>query len=189
MHAMGRSSGGRLEGAVIMDSEEHGTSAGIPRITELVRALHMERHPEGGWFAETYTAPVSFAEGEKQRALAGSIYYLLEGKDISAFHQIDCDELWYYHEGTGMRLYVLKQDGTMAQYRLGNQLSQGELPMVRIAAGEIFAAENLEQDGYTLISCVTAPKFRYEGWRLVQRDELLARCPAAQEWERFSVSG
>ena len=46
-----------------------------------------------------------------------------------------------YHEGTGMRLYVLKQDGTMAQYLLGKQLSQGERPMVRIKAGEIFAVK------------------------------------------------
>ena len=40
-----------------------------------------------------------------------------------------------------MRLYVLKQDGTMVQYLLGKQLSQGERPMVRIKAGEIFAVK------------------------------------------------
>ena len=95
---------------------ENETAAAEQRIAEIVRELKLEKHPEGGWFAEVYTAPVSFAEGSGQRALAGSIYYLLGGADISAFHEIDCDELWYYHEGTGMRLYVLKQDGTMAQY-------------------------------------------------------------------------
>ena len=73
----------------------------------------------------------------------------------------------------------------MVQYLLGKQLSQGERPMVRIRAGEIFAAENLEQDSYTLISCATAPKFRYEGWRLVQLEELLPRCPEIQAWKRF----
>ena len=160
---------------------EHETSAVDSRIEEIVRGLNLERHPEGGWFAEVYTAPVSFAEAGRERALAGSIYYLLGGADISAFHQIDCDELWYYHEGIGMRLYVLKKDGTMVQYLLGKRLGQGEVPMVRIEAGEIFAAENLEQDSYTLISCVTAPKFRYEGWRLVRQDEFLTRCPEARE--------
>ena len=162
---------------------DNGTTAS--RIKEIVQELKMEGHPEGGWFTEVYTAPVSFADSGEQRALAGSIYYLLDGTAISAFHQIDCDELWYYHEGTGMRLYVLKQDGTMVQYLLGKQLSQGERPMVRIRAGEIFAAENLEQDSYTLISCATAPKFRYEGWRLVQLEELLPRCPEIQAWKRF----
>ena len=159
------------------------------RIAEMADALKLEKHPEGGCFAEVYTAPVSFAEAGEQRPLAGSIYYLLDGTDISAFHQIDCDELWYYHEGSGMRLYVLKRDNTLAQYLLGKNLSKGERPMIRIEAGEIFAAENLEQDGYTLISCVTAQKFRYEGWRLVWQEELLARCPEeAHTLKRFSSS-
>lgn len=99
-----------------------------PRIKEIVQELKMEGHPEGGWFSEVYTAPVSFTDAGEQRALAGSIYYLLDGPAISAFHQIDCEELWYYHEGTGMRLYVLKQDGTMVQYLLGKQLSQASGP-------------------------------------------------------------
>ena len=157
------------------------------RIAEMTNALKLEKHPEGGCFAEVYTAPVSFAEAGKQRALAGSIYYLLDGTDISAFHQIDCDELWYYHEGTGMRLYVLKKDGRLVQHRLGSRLSQGALPMVRLEAGDIFAAENLDQDGYTLISCMTAPKFRYEGWRLVSQDELLALCPEAGALKRLTA--
>ena len=149
---------------------ENETAAAEQRIAEIVRELKLEKHPEGGWFAEVYTAPVSFAEGSGQRALAGSIYYLLGGADISAFHEIDCDELWYYHEGTGMRLYVLKKDGRLVQHRLGRRLSQGALPMVRLEAGDIFAAENLDQDGYTLISCMTAPKFPYEGWGVVSRN-------------------
>ena len=93
------------------------------RIAEMANALKLEKHPEGGWFAEVYTAPVLFAEAGEQRALAGSIYYLLDGTDISAFHQIDCDELWYYHEGTGMRLYVLKKDGRLVQHLLGRLFS------------------------------------------------------------------
>ena len=32
--------------------------------------------------------------------------------------------------------------------------------------------ENLNTEGYTFISCVTAPKFKYEGFRLVPREEL-----------------
>ena len=167
---------------------ENETAAAEQRIAEIVRELKLEKHPEGGWFAEVYTAPVSFAEGSGQRALAGSIYYLLGGADISAFHEIDCDELWYYHEGTGMRLYVLKKDGSLVQHLLGSRLSQGALPMVRLEAGDIFAAENLDQDGYTLISCMTAPKFCYEGWRMVSRDELLALCPEASALKQLTAA-
>ena len=44
--------------------------------------------------------------------------------------------------------------------------------MIVIPKGRIFAAENLKEDGYTFVSCVTAPKFEYSGFRLVSKSEL-----------------
>ena len=48
------------------------------RSEQLKAAYRLEKHPEGGWFAEVYTAPFQ-AEG---RPLAGSIYFLLDGDEI-----------------------------------------------------------------------------------------------------------
>lgn len=44
--------------------------------------------------------------------------------------------------------------------------------MARIPKGAIFSADNLAADGYTFVSCVTTPKFRYEGFRLVPESEV-----------------
>ena len=44
------------------------------RADELKRQYGLEKHIEGGWFAEYYTAPFK-ADG---RPLAGSIYFLLD---------------------------------------------------------------------------------------------------------------
>ena len=44
------------------------------RTEQLKEAYRLEAHPEGGWFAEVYTAP-SEKDGRK---LAGSIYFLLD---------------------------------------------------------------------------------------------------------------
>lgn len=60
------------------------------RSTQLKEKYNLEPHPEGGWLAECYTAPFS----KEARPLMGSIYFLLEGDDISHFHQIDCDEIY-----------------------------------------------------------------------------------------------
>lgn len=128
---------------------------------------HLEKHVEGGSFSEVYTAPFE-AEG---RALAGSIYFLLDSGEISHFHVIDCDEIWYYHEGCGMKITVLSKDGR-AEYLLGKNTSCGEQAMVVIPKGCIFAAENLEEDGYTFVSCVTTPDFQYSGFRLVGKEEI-----------------
>ena len=129
---------------------------------------NLQQHPEGGWFSEVYTAP-SKKDG---RALAGSIYFLLDGSEVSHFHQIDCDEIWYYHEGCGMKITVITGEHEKQEYFLGRNVQLGENYMVVIPKGSIFAAENLDKDSFTFVSCVTAPKFLYEGFRLVMKDEI-----------------
>lgn len=151
------------------------------RIEQLKQTYALERHPEGGWFSEVYVAP--FSSGG--RALMGSIYFLLEGGDISHFHQIDCDELWYHHEGGALRVTVL-HDGVCETLLLGGDVEAGQRGMAVIPAGAVFAAENLEPDGYSFLSCATTPAFRYEGFRLIPRDELAAMPGAAPEHLRLA---
>ncbi len=146
------------------------------RSEQLKAAYHLEKHPEGGWFSEVYTAPFQ-AEG---RPLAGSIYFLLDQNEISHFHQIDCDEIWYYHEGCGLKI-TLVQDGKRSVMLLGNDLERGQRAMAVIPKGAIFAAENIDPAGYTFMSCATAPAFRYEGFRLVSRKEIAESCPQDQQ--------
>ena len=68
--------------------------------TEKLKEIYgLTSHEEGGSFSEIYTAPFE-ADG---RPMAGSIYFLLDRGEISHFHEIDCDELWFYHAGCGMR--------------------------------------------------------------------------------------
>ena len=40
-------------------------------------------------------------------------------------------------------------------------------------------SEETEDAGGTFLSCITVPRFRYEGWRLIGREELARLCPAA----------
>lgn len=148
----------------------------MKRTDILKKAYHLEKHVEGGSFAEVYTAPFE----KDGRALAGSIYFLLDSGEISHFHVIDCDEIWYYHEGCGMRITVLK-DGQRKEHLLGSHEAKGQCPMAVIPKGCIFGAENLEPDGYTFVSCVTTPGFEYAGFRIVGRDEIRQRFPDLYE--------
>ena len=140
------------------------------RTEQLKEAYRLEAHPEGGWFAEVYTAPFE----KDGRALAGSIYFLLDAGEKSRFHQIDCEELWFYHEGCGVRITVL-HDGSREEILLGPDCAGGQRAMARIPKDAIFSAENLAPGGYTFVSCVTTPKFRYEGFRLVPDSEIRER--------------
>ena len=144
----------------------------MSRAQALRRAYRLEPHPEGGAFAEAYTANARLEGG---RFAAGSIYFLLEGREISHLHQIDCEELWYFYEGCGMRVTAIDALGHVESMLLGFDLEAGQRAMIALPAGVWFAAENLDAEGYTFVSCATSPKFRYEGFRLIGRDELHSR--------------
>ncbi len=135
-------------------------------VQALKETYDLQRHEEGGYFAEIYTAPFR----HKKRATAGSIYFLLDKEDVSHFHQLDCDEIWFYHAGCGMKITVLN-DGRIDEFFLGVG-DKNSRAMVVIPAGAIFAAENIDKTSYTFISCVTTPRFTYKGFRLITRAEL-----------------
>jgi len=143
------------------------TAASNAEVQAFKEKFSLQQHSEGGWFAEIYAAPFK----QNDRPLAGSIYFLLDGDDVSHFHQIDCDEVWYYHAGCGMKIIVL-HDGHVEEFLLGVDTKRNRQPMVVVPAGAIFAAENIDKKSYTFISCMTTPRFVYEGFRLVPRAEV-----------------
>ena len=169
-------------GRSVSDSARKEKANMQARIEQLKTAYHLQPHPEGGWFSEVYTAPFE----TNGRALMGSIYFLLSGNDVSHFHQIDCDELWYHHEGCALRVTVL-HDGVCQTLLLGNNAEAGERSMAVIPAGAIFAAEPAEPNSYAFLSCATTPAFRYEGFRLISRKELSTIPGALPEHSRLAL--
>ena len=121
----------------------------------------------------------------------GSIYFLLDGAEVSHFHQIDCEEVWYFHEGCGLRITMLQNglDGpgaigntpAVTELLLGGDTAAGQKAMVVIPKGAVFASENLDPAGYSFVSCATAPAFGYEGFRLVGKAELKRLCAETYE--------
>ena len=156
------------------------------RAETLKRLYQLQRHPEGGWFAEVYAAPC--APGG--RPLMGSIYFLLGAGETSHFHEIDCDEVWYFHEGCGLKVTLLWENaagGAKRELMLGGDVENGERAMVVIPKGAVFAAENLRAGGFTFVSCATTPRFIASGFRLVGKREVRERFPAvAPEVERLA---
>ncbi len=146
----------------------------MDRSDYLKKKYHLEKHPEGGCFAEVYTAPFS----HENRSLVGSIYFMLEEDDISHFHQIDCDEIWYHHEGCGLKITMIT-DGSVSEIIIGP--GEDQKAMAVIPKGAIFAAENLDKSSYCFMSCATTPKFTYDGFRLVADIEIREICPADYE--------
>ncbi len=143
-----------------------------------IQSLEMEKHPEGGYFRELYKCPRTLSGG---RSIASSIYFLLPVGDVSRFHRLKSDELWYYHAGDPIVVYVIDKTGDLSELRLGTGCEKGERPQAVIPAGSIFGAVTHGEEGFSLVGCMVCPGFEYEEFELMDRDELLRDYPQHRE--------
>ncbi len=146
-------------------------------VDAIVRALGLAPHPEGGFFRETFRAPLTL-EGLPQgpRAASTAIYYLLPAGATSAFHRVRSDELWHFYAGDPLELHLFDERGH-AQHTLGPDLSSGERPQLVVPSGTVQGARAAGAR-YTLVGCTVAPGFDFADWQLVPREELGARFPS-----------
>lgn len=155
-----------------------------------IDALELEEHPEGGYFRETYRNPstIQVLDGGGTRHLATSIYFLLKGEQKSHFHQLQSDELWYFHAGTSARVHIFHQ-GVFTQEVIGTDVMAGEKLQVLLPRHSIFAAEVLDKESYVLMGCMVNPGFDFKDFRLLSQEELAAMYPAHESLIREFTLG
>jgi len=132
---------------------------------EVIERLGMRRHPEGGWYAETWRAPG--ADG--QRPAGSAIYYLLAAGEASHWHRIDATEIWHYYAGDPLTLRTAAgDDGPVTELTLGRDLAGGERPQAVVPIGAWQAARSL--GAWTLVGCTVSPAFDFAGFELAPPD-------------------
>ena len=98
-----------------------------PKANKYIKQLQLRKHPEGGYFKEIYRSgemilPEHLPKRYKSsRNFSTSIYFLLEGKQISTFHLLQSDELWHFYDGSSVILYVINQKGELSIKKLGKK--------------------------------------------------------------------
>jgi predicted cupin superfamily sugar epimerase len=150
------------------------------RIQELVELLQMNTHPEGGFYSETYRSDAELVTSAGKRSLITSIYFLLRSEDVSHFHRIKSDELWFWHEGSPLSVHLLGEKGHEI-LKLGPVDRLGFLPQHLVKANTIFGSSVDEPESYALVSCVVAPGFDFSDFELFQAEDLLPLFPEAEE--------
>lgn len=157
----------------------------MPDTQYWIDALGLIKHPEGGYFQENYRCPetISLNTGTpfQKRNLASSIYFLLPGNEVSCFHRLRYDEIWYYHVGSPLIIYRIDDHGKLTQSKLGLNAGQDEWPQVVVPRGSIFGAVVCEADSYTLMGCVVSPGFDYRDFELLPRKMLVGQYPQYRE--------
>ncbi len=127
---------------------------------EIIAALNLEPHPEGGHFRETFRDD----RGNGERAHSTAIYYLLRAGEVSRWHRVDATEVWHWHAGAPLELSQSPVGATPTMQVLGNRITAGERPQIVIPAGVWQSARSLGD--WTLVGCTVAPGFEFAGFEL-----------------------
>lgn len=127
---------------------------------EIIAALGMQRHPEGGWYTETFRDE---AGGERGHSTA--IYYLLEAGETSHWHRVhDTVEIWHYYAGAPLSLSLSKDGNDEQTLTLGPDVPAGERPQGVVPAGWWQSARSL--GAFTLVGCTVAPGFTFSAFEM-----------------------
>ena len=148
-----------------------------------IETLQLERHPEGGYYKEVYRSgelilPEHLPKRYKSsRVFCTSIYFLLEGKQVSKFHRLESDELWHFYDGTTLLVYKLNEKGELKMERVGRDNKEITDFKVVIEKNNWFAAELEDKSSFALIGCTVAPGFEFEDFELGDREKLIGLFP------------
>lgn len=151
------------------------------RKEELIRALELNPHPEGGYYREVYRSRellrISGEEFPAGRNLSTSIYYLLGGDDRSLFHRIRSDEVWHHYEGSSITIHMIHDDSLYQATVVGKKIEQGESPQFVVPAGVWFGVTVEDPESYALCGCTVAPGFDFRDFEMADRYQMLQAFP------------
>jgi len=144
--------------------------------------LNLQPHPEGGWYRQTYRAPLMLPHAALpgftgDRAASTAIYFLLAGDQFSALHRLRSDEVWHFYAGSGLVVHVIEPDERYSELLLGSDAASGEEFQAVVPAGCWFGSSLRQPNTYALVGCTVAPGFDFADFEMANRDALTAQFP------------
>ena len=128
-----------------------------PRAQQLIDALALEPHPEGGWYRQVFKSEerVTRHADDAQRSALTTIYFLLVEGTHSAWHCVLSDEVWHFYEGDALELLT------------GDSITRldADHRVHVVKAREWQAARPL--GAYALVGCTVGPGFEFEDFEMV----------------------
>jgi predicted cupin superfamily sugar epimerase len=134
---------------------------------QLIDALGLQPHPEGGHYAEVFRSPVRVQTPRGERSALTTIDFLLRRGEFSAWHRVESDEVWHLLEGGPLQLHVLSPDlHRLDTLELGPALRRHVVP-----AGAWQAAEPTGEFAY--VGATVAPGFEFADFSFGRGDDAL----------------
>ncbi|WP_431300124.1 cupin domain-containing protein [Tabrizicola sp. BL-A-41-H6] len=126
----------------------------------IIAHLALARHPEGGWYRQTWAGPEIAG-----RASGTAILFLLATGERSHWHRVDADEIWLWHAGAPLVLGLAETAAGPAQeVVMGAAVLDGQAVQAVVPKGWWQAARTT--GAWSLVSCTVSPGFRFDGFEL-----------------------
>lgn len=142
--------------------------------TEIIAALGLEPHFEGGFFRAMFRATdrAPFETEHGARLSMTSIYYMLtDDSPIDVFHTKHSDGIQYYHFGAPITYHLIHPDGRYEAVVLGPDLAKGHVPALAVKGG-VWKAAELPEGEYGLVSEVVSPGWDMADMKIIDRTGL-----------------
>ena len=147
-----------------------------------IKKLKMEKHPEGGYYKETYRCNEIYKEAhlplkyKSDRSFSTGIYFLLESNNFSSLHRIASDEMWHFYTGSSLTVYAFNNNDYF-EIKLGGDLEGGQVFQAVVPGGYWFGAKVNTANSFALVGCTVAPGFEFEDFELGKKDTLIQSYP------------
>lgn len=137
------------------------------QVKSIISQLELEKHPEGGYFKETYRSGEITDTAQGKRNISTAIYYLLDSESISHLHRIKSDEMWHFYIGSPLRLVILNEKtGAFREIILSNDLENNSTLQFVVPAGVWMAAEVIDKSSFSLVGCTVSPGFDFRDFEM-----------------------
>jgi uncharacterized protein len=140
------------------------TEIGAMSAAQVIAALDLQPHPEGGHYRETFRDPAAVGD----RSVGTAIYFLLDIGEVSAWHRVDAAEIWHWYAGAPLVLSVSPNGHDASAHHLGPEIGRGQRPQFVVPAGHWQTATSL--GAWTLVGCTVAPGFDFAGFEMAAPD-------------------
>ncbi len=127
---------------------------------QIIEALDLRPHPEGGHYCETWRAPAD----PGKRSAGTAIYYLLQRGEVSHWHRVDAAEAWHWYAGAALELALAPDGSEVTRHQLSADISAGGRPQIVIPAGVWQSARSIGK--WTLAGCTVSPGFEFSGFEM-----------------------
>jgi len=156
-------------------------------LEELIKKFNLQKHPEGGFFSEVYRSSESIdslslpQRYNSARNFGTSIYFLIDGKNVSNFHRLKSDEFWYFHCGSSIEVHIIYPDGIHKTKLMGLNFQNNETPSLLLPKDSWFGARLTDTTSFGFVSCAVFPGFDFSDFELAKREKLIKLYPQHRE--------